>query len=122
MVEAQPPGRATVRMTVVTLPAEIDVGNAHCLGADLQAAFATGVTTVVADMTATAFCDSGGIRALVLAAKQGAAGGAELRVVPSARVSRVMTVMGLDHWLKIYPSLEQALAGEPALNGDTRSG
>jgi len=100
-------------MTVVTLPAEIDVGNAHRLGEDLQAAFAAGVTIVVADMTATAFCDSGGIRALVLAAKRSAASGAELRVVPSARVLRVMTVMGLDCWLKIYPSLHEALATLP---------
>ena len=109
-------------MTVVTLPAEIDVGNAHRLGEDLQAAFASGATTVVADMTATAFCDSGGIRELVQAAKRGAAGGAELRVVPSARVLRVMTVMGLDCWLKLYPSLNEALAVESVLNGDTRYG
>ena len=110
MVEAHPPVRGTARMTVVTLPAEIDVGNAHCLGEDLQAAFASGATTVVADMRATEFCDSGGIRALVLAARRGAADGAELRVVPSARVLRVMTVMGLDCWLKLYPSLHDALA------------
>lgn len=114
MVEAQPQARATVWMTVVTLPAEIDVGNAHLLGEDLQAAFASGVTTVVADMSATAFCDTSGIRALVLAAKRGAATGTELRVVPSARVSRVMAVMGLDCWLKIYPSLHEALATGPA--------
>jgi len=31
-------------------------------------------------------------------------------VVPSARVLRVMTVMGLDGWLKLYPSLHDALA------------
>ena len=113
MVETHPPVRGTARMTVVTLPAEIDVGNAHRLGKDLQAAFAPGVTIVVADMTATAFCDSGGIRALVLAAKRGAADGAELRVVPSVRVLRVMTVMGLDCWLKLYPSLHEALATLP---------
>ena len=113
MVEAQPQGRGAVRMTVITLPAEIDVGNAHRLGEDLQAAFASGATTVVADMTATAFCDSGGIRELVQAAKRGAADGAELRVVPSARVLRVMTVMGLDCWLKLYPSLHEALATLP---------
>jgi anti-anti-sigma factor len=103
-------------MTVVTLPAEIDVGNARHLSEDLQAAFASGVTTVVADMTATAFCDSCGIRALVLAAKQGAAAGAELRVVPSVRVLRVMTVMGLDGWLKIYPNMHEALATLPVGN------
>src|SRR5215467_7534315 len=122
VVEAHPPVRGTARMTVVTLPAEIDVGNAHRLGEDLQAAFASGATTVVADMRATEFCDSGGIRALVLAARRGAADGAELRVVPSARVLRVMTVMGLDCWLKLYPSLNEALAVESVLNGDTRYG
>src|SRR5262245_43730476 len=105
VVEAQPPARGTVRITVVALPAEIDVGNAHRLGEDLQAAFASGVTILVADMTATAFCDSGGIRALVLAAKWGATSGAELRVVPSAPVLQVMTVLGLDCWLKVYPSV-----------------
>ena len=110
MVDAQTPGRGTGRMTVVTLPAEIDVSNAQRLGEELQTAFDSGGTTVIADMTATAFCDSGGIRTLVQAAKLGAANGAELRVVPSVRVLRVMTVMGLDCWLKIYPSLDEALA------------
>ena len=122
VVETQPPDRAAVRMIVVTLPAEIDVGNAHRLCEDVQAAFAPGATTVVVDMTATAFCDTSGIRALVLAAKQGAASGGELRVVPSARVLRVMTMLGLNGWLKVYPSLDEALAGEPVLNGDTPHG
>lgn len=122
MAEAHHPGGGTTQMTVVALPAEIDVGNAHGLGEDLQAAFASGATTIVADMTATAFCDTSGIRALVLAAKRGAASGTELRVVPSARVLQVMTVMGLDGWLKIYPSLDEALAGKTALNGDALRG
>jgi anti-sigma B factor antagonist len=113
MVETQPSGRAAVRMIVVTLPAEIDVCNAHRLGEDIQVAFASGATTVVADMTATAFCDSGGIRALVLAAKRCAASGGELRVVPSPRVLRVMTLMGLNGWLTIYPSLHEASATGP---------
>jgi anti-sigma B factor antagonist len=100
---------------VVTLPDEIDMDNADRVGADLQAAFAPGVTTVVADMTATTFCDSRGIRALVLAHKQAAASGAELRlVVPSAGVLRVLAVLGLDGLLAIYPSLPEALATEPA--------
>jgi anti-anti-sigma factor len=74
-----------VGRAVVTLPAEIDMGNADSVSADLQAAFAPTVTIVVADLTATTFCDSRGIRALVLAQKHSAASGAELRlVVPSA--------------------------------------
>jgi anti-anti-sigma factor len=99
----------------VTLPAEIDVTNAERVGADLRAAFAPGVTVVVADMTATTFCDSLGIRALVRAHQRATASDAELRlVVPSARVMRLLAVLGLDGLLAIHPSLQEALPAEPA--------
>jgi anti-sigma B factor antagonist len=115
MVETQPEVGAIAGMAVVTLPDEIDVVNADRVGEDLQAAFGPGVTTVVADMTATTFCDSRGIAQLVLAGKQADACGAEFRVVvPSAAVLRVLAVLGLDSWLAIYPSLQEALATEPA--------
>ena len=114
MAQAQPPAPARVPPAVVTLPAEIDMANAGRVGADLQAAFTPGITTVVADLTATTFCDCGGIRALVMAHERAAASGAELRlVVVSARVLRVMAVLGLDRWLAIYPSLPEALAERP---------
>jgi anti-sigma B factor antagonist len=115
MSHPQLPARATVRPTVVTLPDEIDMDNAERVGEDLQAAFAPGVTVVVADMTATTFCDSRGIRALVLAHKRAAASGAELRlVVPSPGVLRVLALLGLDRVAAIYPSLSEALRAEPA--------
>jgi anti-sigma B factor antagonist len=115
MALAQPPSRATVRPTIATLPAGMDVTNAERVGADLRAAFAPGVTVVVADMTATTFCDSLGIRALVRAHQRAAASDAELRlVVPSARVMRLLAVLGLDGLLAIHPSLQEALPAEPA--------
>src|SRR5215469_14885193 len=107
MIQAHP---SRISPTVVTLPAEIDMTNSDHAGADLEAAVAPGVTIVVADMTATTFCDSRGIRALVLAHKHAAACGAELRlVVPSASVLRVMGLLGADAVLAIYPSLQEAL-------------
>jgi anti-sigma B factor antagonist len=115
MAQVQPPARARVPLAVVTLPAEIDMANADRVGADLQAAFALGVATVVADMTATTFCDSRGIHALVLAHQRATASGAELRLVaPSAGVLRVLALTGLDRWLAIYPSLPEALGVQPA--------
>jgi anti-sigma B factor antagonist len=104
--------------TVVRLPAEIDTTNAHRVGDDLQAAFAAGATTVVADMTGTTFCDSLGIRALVLARKQAIENGAELRVVPSGTVLRVLAVLDPDGWLAVFPTLDEALAREPVLDTD----
>ena len=59
-------------------------------------------------------CDSRGYRPLVLAHKHAAASGAELRLVPSACILRVMGVLGLDAVLAIYPSLPEALAIQPA--------
>jgi anti-anti-sigma factor len=99
---------------VVALPAEIDMANAGRAGQQLGAAFTPGVRTVIADMTATTFCDSSGISMLVRAHKLAAASNAQLRlVVPSMTVLRALTLVGMDDLLPIYPSLSQALAGGP---------
>jgi len=96
---------------VIALPAEIDMANAGRVGVELGAAFAPGVRTVIADMTATRFCDSSGIGVLVRAHRQAAATSTELRlVVPSGAVLRALTLVRMDDVLPIYPSLSQALA------------
>jgi anti-sigma B factor antagonist len=100
---------------VIALPAEIDMANAGRVGQQLGAAFAPGVRAVIADMTATTFCDSSGMSMLVRAHRQAAANGAELRlVVRSTAVLRALTVVQMDHLLPIYPSLSQALAAASA--------
>jgi anti-anti-sigma factor len=111
MVPAERPEPATAGPAVITLPAEIDIANACRVNEDLRAAFVPGVRIVIADMSGTRFCDTSGIHALVQAHKQAIAGGAEFRVVASARVLQVLAVLGLDSWLAIYPSLEKAVAG-----------
>jgi anti-sigma B factor antagonist len=110
MADAAQPGPGA-RRAVVTLPEEIDLVNADQIGQELDAALASGVATVVADMTATRFCDTSGVRMLVLAHQRAAASGAELRVViPSASILRVLALTKVDTVLRIYPSLEDALA------------
>ena len=52
---------------VVPLPAEIDLNNAEAVSELIGAALEPGVTVVVADLTGTAFCDSSGLRYLLLA-------------------------------------------------------
>lgn len=104
MLDGPPPTSTATgagpQTVAVTLPAEIDMASAGRAGQDLRAAFAPGDRVVVADISGTRFCDSSGIHALVQAHQQASAAGAELRVVPSAPVLRV---------LAIYPSLHQAL-------------
>ena len=99
---------------VIALPAEIDMASAGQAGRQLGSAFAPGVKAVIADMTATTFCDSSGISVLVRAHQQAAANGTELRlVVRSTAVLRALTLVKLDALLPIYPNLSQALAAAP---------
>jgi anti-sigma B factor antagonist len=114
MADPVPVTPAQAGPAVVVLPVEIDMANAHQVRQELYSALATGVAVVVADMTATTFCDSMGCRTLVMADKQARAGNAELRLaIPSASVLRIMAITGMDRMLRIYPSLDVALAARP---------
>ena len=100
-------------VVVVVLPAEIDMANADGVGERLRSAFTPGVTIVVADLTATVFCDSYGIRSLVLAYHRAAHCHAQLRLaVTHVGVFQVLQVAGLDRLLPVYPALAAAVAGD----------
>jgi len=96
---------------VIALPAEIDMANASQVGQQLSSTLAVGVRAVIADMSATTFCDSSGISMLVQAHKQADANGTQLRlVVRSTSVLRALTLVRIDQLLPIYANLSQALA------------
>jgi anti-sigma B factor antagonist len=106
---------------VIALPAEIDIANADRVSQQLASVLTPGVRTVIADMTATRFCDSSGMSMLARAYKQAAANRTELRlVVLSTTVLRTLTLVGLDQLLPIYPSLSQALAARPGPRPEPR--
>ena len=110
MNESQHPAGGAARTAVVTLPGSIDFSSAGRIGGELDSVLASGVTTVIADMTATTFCDSSGARILVAACKQATANNIEMRlVVPSTFVLRVLALMGLEI-LSVYLTLDWALA------------
>ena len=71
-----PPGTV-----VVTMPPELDHDNAEQVSLQLAEAFAPGVTVVIADFTPTMFCDSTGLRAMVVAHKHAVTANAAFRVV-----------------------------------------
>jgi len=101
-----------VRPTVVTLPDEIDLINGGAIGEQLAGAFARGAKVVIADMTATTFCDTLGARMLVRAQQRAVANDAELRLLlPDSRAPGIWRVLGLRTVLPIYRNLEDALAG-----------
>jgi anti-sigma B factor antagonist len=97
-------------LPVVTPPAEVDLGNAENFGAVLEAAGRDHATLVV-DMTATEFCDSSGLSALVAAVRRAQAAGGELRlVVGSPAVRKVLAVTGMDGVCVMFDRLPAAIA------------
>lgn len=112
MTDDQDAAQARDRPAVVTLPARIDTAASRLLCGQLGSALAS-AATVIADMTATTFCDSSGVRILVLAQEQAAATGVELRLAaPSQAVLRALAETGAGWLLPVYPSLADALAAD----------
>jgi anti-sigma B factor antagonist len=100
---------------VVTAPEEIDITNAAGLRAALLEAAALGHGTLVVDMSATQFCDTAGLHALVAAHKQARAKGGQVRlVIGGAAVVRILAITGLDAVIPYFTSLQEALGQTPA--------
>ena len=96
---------------VVTLPAEVDVGNEADVQRALAVALETQPAVVIADGTHTEFCDCAAVAALIGAHSRATAAGIQLRVViTSDRVHRVLELIGAETLLPIYPSLIAAQA------------
>ncbi len=72
-----------------------------------------GVTEVIADLTTTTFCDSSGVRHLLLAHERASASEVQLRfAVPSdCPVRRVLELTGVHRVLAVYPTLAEAVTG-----------
>lgn len=103
---------------LVVLPDEIDATNADDVHSQIIAALRPGVRIVIADMTATRFCDSMGVRMLVLAHQQTARDGTELRLLrPGYAVSLILKLTGVGQVLTICQSLEDAITPRPPPHG-----
>ena len=98
---------------VVNLPPEIDIADADQVSDQLTARLGPGVRVMIADLSRTRFCDSWGIRYLLLVARTAAANSAELRLAaPREAVWQVVELMGLDHMVRADPTVEAALSSE----------
>jgi len=99
------------QIAVVMLPAEIDLTIADAVREALLSVLNAGALGLVVDMTATTFCDSAGITALVRAARRADANGATMRLAITALpVLRVFSLVGIDRLIDIYPSADAARA------------
>jgi anti-sigma B factor antagonist len=101
------------RQAAVAMPAEIDVANADEIHRALVSAANLGAPVLIVDMSATTFCDSAGVQAIIAGHKQAAATDTQLRLVAPA-VMRILTLVGVGQLVPLYPTLEAALTGAPA--------
>ena len=107
------------RSAVVAMPDEVDMANGAAIQEDLLAALAERPEALVVDMTQTTFCDSAGVRAIMLTHRQAAAADCELRlVIGSPAVTRVFTIIGAGQLVPIHPDLASALDPAPAAPRD----
>jgi anti-anti-sigma factor len=116
MVEEPYPVRWTGRLVVVALPDRMDLSNASQISEELLSLVNRGAIALIADMSGTASCDDAGLDAVMRAYQVAAANGAQLRLVVTAPVvRRVLSSMGFDRLVSIYPSVDTAAAaGVPA--------
>lgn len=103
------------KIAIVSLPAEVDTTNATQVRRDLAAVLARGATLLVVDMTATTFCDSAGVTALVHAYKQASARGAGIRLaVCTPAVQRVLNLTGVGELITMHANVSACLADQQA--------
>lgn len=123
-----PSARAPVlwigQTAIVSLPAEIDCGNAAWISDELIAVAARGPANLVVDMTATSFCASAGVTVLLKVQERMTADGARMQLaVAGDAVRRILTLTGVDQPIVTYPSVAACLADfqgqpRPAMDGD----
>ena len=101
-------------LAVVELPAEVDISTADQLREELLSIIEEGTAVTVVDMSQTTFCDSGGVRAVVLAHRKAAASGVELRlVIASSAVRQVFSIIGAERLAELHTDLASALTPVP---------
>jgi len=100
------------RVTVVVVAGEVDAASVQSLRNGIDTLH---TTYLVLDLTQVRFMDSSGLAALVAVRRRlQSLGGSVVVVCGEGVVQRVLKLTGLDKVLTIFPTREEALAGELA--------
>ena len=108
-------------VAVVTMPDEIDIANAEDVRDTLLAVLNQGITTLIIDMTQTAFCACAGAAAFARAQQRARAGGGQVRLVARAPiVRRLLAITSVDHLVPVFDTVSAARAA-PVRAGPSRT-
>ena len=105
------------RPVIVKFPEEVDLTNSAAATAGVFDALSSHGLVIV-DMSGTTFCDSSGMRMLLVARNHAGVSGSVLRIVitPGSAVARSLAVLGMSSMLPIYGSLDDAMQAGPGAN------
>ena len=106
------------QQAVIATPAEIDVTNTDGVRQALLTAASLGPPVLIIDMSRTTFCDSAGVQAIIATYRQAKGTRTQVRLVATT-VLRILTLVGADQLIPIYPTLEAALAEAPGAEADS---
>lgn len=96
------PRRCSARHATITLTGEIDATNTNLLIQVLRDLIGQQPQVLAIDLTKASYCDSAGVKALVIAHRDAEARGCPLRLmVGDSPVSRILTLTGLDQILPL---------------------
>jgi anti-sigma B factor antagonist len=102
-------------VVVLSLDGQLDIDSAPRLRSALDELRARSEHRIVVDLGRLRFCDSIGLSALLVAARDCAEHGGFLRLAdPSAFLQRICSVVGIAEALPMYRTVEDAGAGNPA--------
>jgi len=97
---------------VLTVRGEVDVSTAPELRERLLILAERKPTTAVVDLSDVSFVDSTALGVLVSGVKRLRSGGGDLHlVVTQPHISKVFEITGLTEVFRIFPTLEEAVAG-----------
>jgi anti-anti-sigma factor len=101
--------------SVLTIRGELDMSSAPVLTQHVDQLLEIGAARVVLDVGGIAFCDSSGLRALVVAANRATDRGGWLRLAaPPRQFIDLLSVVRLFSALPTYSSVSAAVDGDPA--------
>jgi anti-sigma B factor antagonist len=102
--------------TVLAVSGEVDVHTGPALRDRIADALDSGRPRLVVDLSGVDFLDSTGLGVLVAGLNRSQELGGTLSLVcPRPRILTVLRITGLDELFVIHPTVEDALAGPPAV-------
>jgi anti-sigma B factor antagonist len=105
-------------LVVVALGGELDIVAAPAVRERLLSLLRPGVSRLVIDMSAIRYADASGVAVLGSTQRRAVLlGGTVLLAGPQPEVARVLAVTGISRRLKIYPTIQAALAGQTSARG-----